>query len=227
MSNALQHTAGSSCLDITQVNCPICDHPMLHSTQVTVPCHDGQGYHRSSCVNCLLTEMDDCCFEITEDTLVTIDNYIECKLINKTKHAQEVTDHAIFNFLEYALGSVIHVDDAPNNAALVPSSPSQAVTLQHQVQTAVAHQNAAAHDSDFEDSEVKIICNDLSEEESTSCTDLTNRTTPEDLPDYVDDHMPPPIDISKIFNEVLSEHEMSETVDDVQHDCPEWLQWKH
>ncbi|KAG9667098.1 hypothetical protein KCU99_g9129, partial [Aureobasidium melanogenum] len=216
MSYALQQTDGISCFDTTQVNCPLCDQLMLHSTRITIPCHDGQGYHKSSCVNCLLMEMDDCCFEITEETLTTIDDYVECKLVNTSKHAQEATDHAIVNFLEYALHSVIYVDDAPTHAA--------------RTQTTAPCRNSAARHSDLEDSDVEIICNDLSEEESKSCTDLTNLTTPatpEDLPDYVDDDLPPPVDISMIFNEIFSDQEMSETTDKAQCDCPEWLEWMH
>lgn len=97
-------------------------------------------------------------------------------------------------------------------------------------QTTAPCRNSAARHSDLEDSDVEIICNDLSEEESKSCTDLTNLTTPatpEDLPDYVDDDLPPPVDISMIFNEIFSDQEMSETTDKAQCDCPEWLEWMH
>jgi hypothetical protein len=45
--------------DPVEVICPHYEHLMLHSTQISVQCHDDQGYHKSRCVNCLLMEMDD------------------------------------------------------------------------------------------------------------------------------------------------------------------------
>lgn len=65
MSYASRQTAGNSCLETTQITCPECNQLMCHSTQISVQCHGGQGYHRSCCINCLLMEVDHCCFEVS------------------------------------------------------------------------------------------------------------------------------------------------------------------
>ena len=142
--------------------------------------------------------------------MTTIDDYIESKLANKSAHAQEATDFAIFNFLEFALCSEILVDDVPQNNIQVPDAFSQDSSFSGDVHSHVVHHTSAEPDTCDEHSNTETIRDDLSE--CTSHIDSTNFNTPEDSPALVDDSLFPSYNISIMYNDTLSEDEMSEQI---------------
>jgi hypothetical protein len=108
--------------------------------------------------------------------VTTIDDHIECKLTNKSAHAQEATDFAIDNFLEFALCSEILVDDVPQDNSQVPDGFSQESLSSGYVHSHVVHHTSPEPDTFDENSEAETIRDDLSE--CTSHIDSTNFNTP-------------------------------------------------
>ncbi|KAH0360959.1 hypothetical protein KCU65_g9063, partial [Aureobasidium melanogenum] len=75
--------------------CIDCDEPLLDSKQIVVKCCDSCGHHKSQCVNCLLMELDDCCVEISSETISTISSLLESKISNDFVQAREKADLSI------------------------------------------------------------------------------------------------------------------------------------
>ncbi|KAI4744045.1 hypothetical protein E4T50_05520 [Aureobasidium sp. EXF-12298] len=104
------------------------------------------------------------------------DDYIECKLTNKSAHAQEATDFAIVNFLEFAVCSEILVEDVPQNNIQVPDAFSQDPPSSGHVRPHVVRRTSPESDTYGEHSDTGTIRDDLSE--CTSHIDSTNFNTP-------------------------------------------------
>lgn len=94
-------------------------------------------------------------------------------------HVQESTDFAIFNFLEFALGSVIFVDDVSDNNQVDDTNAFTQNNSLDKLQSCVAHHSSHEINTSGEDMEHEIIYDDLSEYPSR--VNFTHSTTPEVL----------------------------------------------
>jgi len=95
--------------------------------------------------------------------MATIEEYDDFKRENKSAHAQESTDFAIINFLEYALCSKILVDDVPDDNIQATNALHQDHSTGSALQSRVPLQSSTHFETYDSDSETMTISGDLSD----------------------------------------------------------------
>ena len=138
----------------------------------------------------------------------TIDSYADCKLDNKSVQAQEATDHAIVNFLEYALGSKILVDDVPDNNSQVANYDisTQDLSLSH-IPLPRAFHRSSSDTSDDDESGSGTILDDFSD--YASQVDSADHTHHQQTLNVSDDNQSSSNDTNMNFNKTSVDQKMS------------------
>jgi len=153
--------------------------------------------------------------------MATIEEYDDFKRENKSAHAQELTDFAIVNFLEYALCSKILVDDVPDDNIQANNALTQDPSPGGTLQSRIPRQSSLELETYTSDSETMTISGDLSDAATI------NSATPEHLSKHFRDSLSPPYNASMTYDENSNSEEIFGLAGQIPHEGIASVRWKH